>query len=28
VLEPFGLQQAEALKATLRGMIDARRPKG
>ncbi len=28
VLEPFGLQQAEALKATLRGMIEARRPKG
>jgi DNA-binding MarR family transcriptional regulator len=28
VLEPFGLRQAEALKATLRGMIDARRPKG
>ena len=28
VLEPFGLQQAEALKATLRGMIEARRPRG
>ena len=27
VLEPFGLQQAEALKETLRGMIEARRPK-
>lgn len=28
VLAPFGLQQAEALKATLRGLIDQRRAAG
>ena len=28
VLAPFGLQQAEALKATLRGLVERRRPSG